>query len=352
MRAQRPSRSRAAGIVAPLAALFAVTLLCGTTTEEAQLFAKRRLRIAGMTHAEIEQLKNNYEEFQKLSPERREALKELDDEVKQDSTGHLLKLLTGYNRWLSNLSPFDQEKVLSKTDPFERAQLIKAMRDEQQRRQALAAVDGFMRQATLQPADLDAIVKAVEENFLSPESRKKIPDQSSGRDRHLRILRLALQQLHSSSNAVPEGQTLVATLIEAIPNESVKNRILNRPAGRPRRQMLGQVLGRSLAVEWQKEIEKSFPTPEAIDTEVAKRLKMAKPDKREQQQLQMSTKQGRRMVGVQMLLVTDDQFKELRPVFFWLVGGLPAKVVVRQQQVAPPDEPRTDEAENKTKSAE
>ena len=204
-----------------------------------------------MTHAEVEQLKRNYEEFRKLSPERRKALEELDDEVRQDSSGHLLKLLTGYNRWLSGLSPFDQERVLSKTDPIERAQLVKTIREEQKKRQALAAIDAVGRPAAmLQPADLDAMLKAVEENFLTPESRKNVPDQLAGRERHLRILKAAQLQVRASDDSTGAAQTLVSTLIEAVPNESVKNRIMNPPRARTRRQVLGQVLSRSLVNEW------------------------------------------------------------------------------------------------------
>jgi hypothetical protein len=334
--------------------LFTVTLLCGTTPEEAQLFAKRRQQIAGMTHAQIEQLKHNYEEFRKLSPERQKALEELDDEVRQDSSGRLLKLLTGYNRWLSSLSPFDQERILSKTDPVERAQLVKVIRDEQQKRQALASLDGFGRQAlALLPTDLDVMLAAVEENFLTPESRTKVPNRLAGRDRHLRIFQTALQQLHNSSEPAAASQTLVATLVEAIPNETIRSRILNRPPGGQRRKLLGQVLGRSLVYEWRKEIEATFPPPAAIEAEISKRLATASAAKRDQQKTQMNTRQGRRMVGIQILLAGNEQFKELRPVFSWLVAGLPARGGAPRPQPAVLQEgTRTDEAENKAKSAD
>jgi hypothetical protein len=353
MPARPPSRSRTAGIVGPLAAIFAVTFLCGTTTEEAQLFAKRRQRIAGMAHAEVEQLKRNYEEFRKLSPERRKALEELDDEVRQDSSGHLLKLLTGYNRWLSGLSPFDQERILSKTDPIERAQLVKTIREEQKKRQTLAAIDGTGRPAAmLQPADLDAMLKVVEDNFLTPESRKKIPDQLAGRERHLRILRTALQQVKSADDAATAAQTLISTLIEAVPNETIKNRIMNPARARSRRQVLGQVLSRSLVNEWWDEIRAVFPTQEAIDAEMTRRLAEAVPARRDSLKNQFGSKPGRRAVGSQLALATSDQFKELRPVVGWLIAGLPAKPGTPRTPVIFQDDTRTDEAESKAKSGE
>jgi hypothetical protein len=352
MPAPRPSRSRWAGLARPLAALFVVTLLCGTTPEDAALFAKRRQRIAGMTHAEIEQLKRNYDEYRKLSPERRRALADLDSEVMQDTSGHLLQLLTGYNRWLSTLSPFDQERILGTADPIERAQLVKTIRDEQQKRQAIASVDGGGRQV-LQPADLDVVVKAVEDNFLTPESRKKIPDQLAGRERHLCVLSAAQLQLRNADKSVEAGQALVVLLSDAIPNETIHTRILKQSAGRLRRRTLGQVLSRSLAYEWQPEIARAFPSPAAIDEEVAKKLASAIPSKKDSQKAQLTTRQGRRMIGIQMVLRSDERFKELANVFFWLANGLqPRGAAGRGQPVAPQDDTRTDEAETRTKSAD
>jgi hypothetical protein len=67
----------------------------------------------------------------------------------------------------------------------------------------------------------------------------------------------------------------------------------------------------------------------------------------------MKTKPGRTMVGVQLLLQNDPQFKELGPIFFWLVGGLPPRPPGPRLQPTPvQDENRTDEAENKAKPGE
>jgi hypothetical protein len=353
MPVQPPSRSRAARVARPLAALFVVTLLCGTTPEEAQLFAKRRQQIAGMTHADVERLKRNYDEFRKLSPERRQALQDLDDGVKQDTSGHLLKLLNEYNRWLSTLSPFDQERIASKTDAVERAQVVKAIRDEHLKRQALAAIDGFGRQSLmLESSDLDAITKAVEEKFLTSESRKKLPEQLSGRDRHLSVLSAAQVQLRNTDKAAAAGQALVSLLIDAIPNDTVRSRVLNQPAVRQRRRTLGQSLGRSLVNEWQAEIARAFPPSKVIDEELAKRIANGTAGKRDGQKGQLTSKLGRRMVGIQMVLRSDEQFKDLGNVFFWLANGLQPKAAARGQLALPPDDPRTDEAESKTKAGE
>jgi hypothetical protein len=323
MPARLPSSSRTAGIVGPLAALFAITFLCGSTPEEAQLFAKRRQRIAGMTHADIEQLKRNYEEFRKLSPERKKALQALDEEVKQDTTGHYAKLLAGYNRWLSSLSPFDQERIQSKTDPFERAQLVKTIRDEQLKRQALAAANGSAQlPATLHPTDFDATLKAVETNFLSPDARKKLPDELTGRARHLRILQLAFLQTHNGRDVIQGSlQSLISTLIEGIPDDNVKSRVMSRPSGRPRRQMLGQILGRTLVGEWGKEIANGFPSPALIDAEIERKMAAQSAAKQDGQRAAPPRRPGRRMVGIQMRLQNDEQFRDLGKIFFWLFGG-------------------------------
>ena len=315
-----PSRSRAARVARPLAALFVVTLLCGTTSEEAQLFARRRQQIAGMTHADVERLKRNYDEFRKFSPERRKALEDLDDDVKQDASGHLLKLLNDYNRWLSTLSPFDQERIASQTDLVERAKVVKTIHDEHLKRQALAAIDGFGRQSLmLEPSDLDAITKAVEEKFLTPESKKKLPEQLSGAIDTCACSSAAQQQLRNTDKAAAAGQALVSLLIDAIPNDTVRSRILNQSVLRPRRRSLGQSLGRSLVDEWRSEIANAFPPPAVINEELAKKGKGDGP------KAQLNSKQGRRVVGIQIVLRTNEQFKELGNVFFWLSNGLQPK---------------------------
>ncbi len=103
-----------------------------------------------MTHSEVEQLKRNYEEFHKLSPERRKELIDLHDEVQQDTKngGHLQKLLTGYNLWLTC---FDQQVIDGETDPVKRAQLVKI-----RRRAAKAAIAGGRRPAPAASRGADA----------------------------------------------------------------------------------------------------------------------------------------------------------------------------------------------------
>jgi hypothetical protein len=340
------------GIVGPLAALFAVTFLCGTTPEDEQLFAQRRTRIAGMTRTEVEQLKRNYEDFAKLPPEHRRALQELDEEIKQDTAngGHLLKLLTGYNRWLSTLSPFDQERILSKTDPSERAHAVKLIYDEQQKRAVLASNSAGGRFGVLlERADFDTVLKAVEENFLTADARTKIPQQLSERQRHLRILKSAQQQAHTAASS----QTLVQTLLDAIPNENLKTRIKKGPSRTPRR-MLGQMLSRSLAAEWWDEVQTALPAPAAVDEEINRRvaaIPATNATKRDQQKQQLTSRQGRRMVSFELALASDDQLKELQPVYQWLKSGLPSRAG-RNQPATSGDDTHADEAESKTKPGE
>ncbi len=171
---------------------------------------------------------------------------------------------------------------------------------------------------------------------------------------HLRILKAAHQQVRNADNAAAANQALVSALIEAIPNDAVKSRItnqvMNRTPARPR--LLGQVLGRSLINEWRDEIQAVFPSPAAIDAEVAKKISTATAAKRDQQKSQLTTRQGRRLIGVQIVLRSDEQFKELAAVYFWLSGGLQAKGTARGQLATPQDETRTDETESKAKSAD
>jgi hypothetical protein len=327
MPARPPSRSRLVGIIGPLVGLFAVTCLSGTSPEDAQLFAARRQKIAGMTQSEVEQLKRNYEEFRKLSPERRQQLQELDNEVEQDTKngGHLLKLLAGYNLWLSKLSPFEQERVVGTTDPVERAQIVKTIRDEQQKREARLALEPPRGKAlTLSSTDFDAMVKAVEEHFLTADARDKLPQQLAGRDRHLRVLKAARAQIHASGEVPAATQTFISTLLDALPNAVAKTKIQSHTgkAQGPRR-FLGQTMARALAVEWRPEIEAAYPQPATIDALIASRVAATDAARRDNQKNQLNTPDGRRMVGVQDAITTGEQFDELRPVFYWLWTGFP-----------------------------
>jgi len=317
------------------AALFAVALLSGTTTEDAQRLESRRRKIEMLSQSELNQLKRNYENYLKLSPERREQLFRLHDELEQDAKngGHLQKLLGDYNRWFSKLSPFDREKLLSTADPGERAQLVQKLREEQKQRVRAARFPSFPPwlgplhgSPPLSSSEVDAVLTAVEENFLSETTKKRLSQSASGRDRHLRILRLVMEQLRRERDGGMELRsreaTLIKTMINAIPNETVKSQISSAGAPLQVRRQLGQIVGRSILAEWKSELDATPATPTQIEETIKKLVAARRADRREAIQERLQTENGRRFAAIVAAWQTNPKLKGKGQSVFWLLGGL------------------------------
>jgi hypothetical protein len=125
--------------------LLGASLLGGATTEDASLLESRRQSIQLMSQADVNQLKRNYDTYLKLSPERRQQLVTLNEELEQDTKngGHLQNLLEQYNAWLFKLSPFDRDKLLGTSDAGERADQVQKLLQEQQKQRVARATRGL-----------------------------------------------------------------------------------------------------------------------------------------------------------------------------------------------------------------
>jgi hypothetical protein len=316
--------------------------LNGATTDDAPLLESRRHQIEQKTQSELNRLKRNYETYLKLSPERRQELARLDDELEQDtkSGGHLQKLLDQYNAWISKLSAFDREKLLATTDPGERAQLVQKILQEQSQRLARASRPPFPL-ATLRvegsfdllsPSDLDAVFTAVEQKFLDDAAKKRVAWKAA-RDRHLQIVRLTMEQLRrerdDGDNIRPREIALMATVIEAIPNARIKSQLNRRGLPQQTRRQLGQILGRSLLAEWKPELEAARVTPEQIDETTSRWLAHAQADKREAIQQRLQTENGRTLVASLVALQTNPRLKRARQPITWLLRVFPSPPVNR-----------------------
>ena len=326
-----------------LSAVLTVALLTGATTEDEARMAAARRKIQLMSQSELNQLKRNYEDYLKLSPQRRQQLFRLHDELEQDSRngGHLQKLLDAYNRWFVKLSPFDREKVLSTADPGERAQLVEKLREEQKQRiknarkppfPLLAA--RFDDSAPLSSNDLDVVVAAVQEKFFSEETKKRVPETSAApRDRHLQILRLAMEQLRRDREAGTKKGVREAPLVNAIvgsiPDESIRTRLQESGGPSQVRRQLGQLLGRSVLAEWKAELDESPPTPAQID-DVTNRWLASNPPIREATQNWLASPNGRRFAGIVAGLQTNPRLRKQRQVILWLFRGMPVPGTGRQ----------------------
>jgi hypothetical protein len=344
--------------LAALALMAVVAATAGMTAEDASRLEARRRRVEGMTQVDLNRLKRNYERFRQLSPAQRDAMFRLHEALEVDAKtgGHLQKLLEEYNRWFSGLSPFDRDALLSIADPVERAKRVEAIfEDHKQQRLAraraeelpfLAARTGrFGADAPLEPAELDVVVAAIEKNFLNDESRRRINADIKGRDRHLQVLKLAMQQ--SRTGGVPGGgvrrgpqagdRALVAAIADAIPEGRRKARLGAARPQAPRR--LGALLGRSLLAEWSPEIEAApvkneqieafFQNRRGVDPEELKK-RLNSPD--------------RRILELQVSLATNPELTEVAPVVNWLLRGFndrrppgsPRGPAARQRQAVTP----------------
>jgi hypothetical protein len=321
------------------AALFAVALASGTTTEDAERLESRRHKIELLSQSELNRLKRNYENYLKLSPERREQLFLLHDALEQDTKngGHLQKLLNDYNRWFIKLSPFDREKLLSTADPGERAQLVQKLREEQQKQRVLRVsriplvpfFGGRLDEAVgpLSSSQLDTVLGAVEQNYLREETKKRVPRVVASRERHLQIVRLTMEQLRREREAgtkmSPRETALVDTLLDAIPNEALKTRITSSGVPQQIRRQLGQVVGRSVLAEWKAEIDEVPATSAQIEETTNRWLAAAPAEKRDAMQERLQSQNGRRWFAVVAALQTNPRLKRQRQAIFWLFRGMP-----------------------------
>jgi hypothetical protein len=341
-RATRSCRPRAINL---WAALFAVVLLSGTTTEDAERVESRRHKIELLSQSERNRLKRNYETYLKLSPERREQLFLLHDALQQDAKngGHLQKLLDEYNTWFCKLSPFDRDKLLSTADPGERAQLVQKLLEEQKQRLArttrapfpLMALRFEGGAALLSSSELDVVLTAVEQKYLRDESRNRQAKSSAPRDRHLQVLRSTMDQLRrereGGTRMLPRETALIETILDAIPNENIKSQVTRSGLEQQTRRQVGQLLARSILAEWKLELDEAPVTSAQIEDAINKWLAGPRSaDRREVIQERLQSANGRKFVAAVVALQTSPRLRKPRRPVMWLLGAFPSPPSNRQ----------------------
>jgi hypothetical protein len=75
-----------------------------------------------MSATERERLERNFERFQQLSPERQEALLEIEKAVSEDEA--LNKTLLGYEQWLNTLSPWERSQLRNAKSKEDKLKLV------------------------------------------------------------------------------------------------------------------------------------------------------------------------------------------------------------------------------------
>jgi hypothetical protein len=351
--------------------------LVGATTEDASVLEARRHSIEKLSQSDLNRLKRNYETFLKLPRERREQLVKLNDELQEDAKngGHLQKLLDQYNAWLFKLSPFDRDNLLNTSDPGERAQMVqKIIQDQQKQRLArstrvpfIPLIGGrFDAVAPLSSSELDAVLTAVQQSFLNETAKKDVESTASvPRERHLQILRSAMEQLRRErkvgTKIDPRVTLLVNTMLDAIPREAVKSQITSGGSQVPVRRQLGQVIGRSILAEWASELKESPATAAQVEETTNRWLASAKSaEKRETMEKRLQTTQGQNLIAAVSAVQANPRFRRQRPVITWLFRGLALGPLNRagsgraaqQSAVGKASERATDDPEKETSSTD
>jgi hypothetical protein len=328
----RPART-------PLAwALLGLVLLSGATTEDASVLDARRKKIENLSQPNLNQLKRNYETYLKLPPERRAQLARLDDDLGQDakSGGHLGKLLDQYNAWLFKLSPFDRDKLLNTPDPGERAELVQKLLQDQKQRVARAARAPLLALLStrldsaplLSTKDLDLVFAAVEQSYLKEDSKERFAKSMPPRVRHVEVVRAVIEQLREEREAKtkmrPRETALVETILDAMPNEAVKNQITRSGMPAQTRRQLGQALGRSLLAEWKPELDEAVVTPAQIEELTNKWIAGVTPERLENVQQRLQSPNGKKFAAVVIALQNSPKLKKARQPIMWLLRSFPS----------------------------
>jgi hypothetical protein len=221
---------------------------------------------------------------------------------------------------------------------------VQKLLQEQQKQRLVRAAKGlsipyfgarFDIVAPLTPSELDAVLDAVERNYLSDDLKHRIEKSAPPRERHLQILRATMQQLRRERGAALKVATnemgLVNTIVDAIPNPVVKAQFaMGNPPLLLRRQIeirrqLGQIIGRSILAEWKTELEESPATAAQVEETKNRWLSTARdnPKRRAALEQRLQTEHGRNLIAAVAAIQFNPQFeKQQKPVINWLFRGL------------------------------
>ncbi|MGE3315932.1 MAG: hypothetical protein AB7O26_12535 [Planctomycetaceae bacterium] len=285
----------------------AVPLLAGAGDDAR--FDQNRRRIEQMSAVERARLERNFERFQGMTEQEREQYRNLDRQVRDDESngGRLRDLMDGYVQWLATLSPYQRESIDKESDPVARAQLVGRIHAERRRenerpdRRPLSAVrareggwHGLRGLPQLASSDLDAVTRVLEEEFPLPPEEKEELEGAPPHQRHLRILKHAMQ--HDGPGAPrlrgrwPSDETL-ERLVGAIENPQQRRFLEGATDPTARRKILGTMIAGSLAAEWRGQIERLKPS----DDELQKFFLALEPPRRDELLLLPQEEQRQRL---------------------------------------------------------
>ncbi|MDZ4818978.1 MAG: hypothetical protein SGJ20_08405 [Planctomycetota bacterium] len=136
-----------------------VTLAIASGRADRAVLDQRRNVVEQLPATEKEELRKQFERFQKLPPEEQTKLREFDRKLASTyDEAELRKVMQHYHDWLATLSPLDRADLL-KLPPQERVEKIKEMKDQELSRLAAQFSSPFVR---LAPEDVRRILEWLE----------------------------------------------------------------------------------------------------------------------------------------------------------------------------------------------
>lgn len=168
---------------------------------EPQGFDIKRGRVSAMPQTERDRLARNFEDYQKLNEEQRVHFRRLHDGLQQDreeNAGRCSAAMDAYFAWVSSLPAYQQQKLLSTTDPAERITLVAKYVEEQELRQLeeeqrkLGPRGGnYFRLPRLSSSELAVVMAELEQGVaLSPGQRQRLDEKPDGIERYLEFFKI------------------------------------------------------------------------------------------------------------------------------------------------------------------
>ncbi len=266
-----------------------------------------RQRLSGMTAAERQRLKENYDLYREMTPAERDRLRRLQREI--DSDQELTAAFHEYQLWADSLSPVDRHELRQAQDPEARRQLIEKFRRRpppgempepfpserrpdgppfgQNNNIRQRAVERLFGEFAMPLADrmgtgvaeMEAIIRVLERE-LPAESRDELK-QLDDFSRKVRVLKLCLERRPLAPPSVRlfgPGSEVIDKVFAALPDGPVRQFAGNRnspPNPRPnqpdpRGAMLVMVMVRGLVTETLRTIEDHRPRNELLMAQMEK----------------------------------------------------------------------------------
>jgi len=218
---------RAAGL--SLGTVVCVMVLSGASGQEEKQDSRKK--IEAMSPAQRDQLKRNYEKYQKLTPAEKKRYREIHEAT--HSQPELNRVMRSYCNWVKTLSPWEQED-LRKASPEERMELIRkyrSQRKESNRRSEfrdyfeiskILNIDfreprmQFMRIPTPPPPALfQEVIGIIEQSLPTSDESLRPKNQESELAHSLAVLRTALRPKHQKGG-VDSNNWPPAEMVEQI----------------------------------------------------------------------------------------------------------------------------------------